>query len=653
MYHAHFGLKRPLFDGGIAQDQSVFRSAKHDQLVERFKLALASPCSVITLTGPPGIGKTTLTSAALRATQTRLALAWLNGLVTNGTELLELLLVELGLVAERTTRVERLQLWRQFHSEMGATESRVFVIAERADDLSVEVLRALDGLTAPDATGYTGANLILLGQAGLERHLEAPALESLRQRIRLRARLEPFTEPELQDYLRHQAACAGGDYDHLFAPGTNAALFRHSGGVARLANHLCETALTIAAGEAQKLLTPQIVQRVATTILGLNTANTPNAGTAVTAAPTPVAAVSFAPVSLTAVSFAAAPTVPLAPTTPVPTGVAVAPTAPPAPVSGTPAAAVTSPPSPSPPAPARPAPATASSVATVTPGPAGGSLASTPAESRAAEFEFDGEATEVPDVSIMDFPVLTDAVDDGPVLSAPRTTVPPSAPKPVTPPLAAPLARTAPPVAAPPPAAPASSPSPAAAAPLGRPTAATPPARPTPPPVAAPAPRRIETAYATAKPAAPAKPGTPPLAAPTPPAKTVDAKPAPPPAPVASHDPEADDVLRQTQTMRAISVAKSIDDISSSMAETLFGEADLDILSAALAASIDESGETQAPAPPPARPASTAPGPHKAPVATSDDLLDLLDLTSDATLELMDDPHDTPTADGRKTANQR
>lgn len=486
MYHAHFGLKRPLFDGGIAQDQSVFRTAKHDHLVERFKLALASPCSVITLTGPPGIGKTTLTSVALRASQTRLAMAWLNGLVTNGTELLELLLVELGIVAERTTRVERLQLWRQFHGEMGATESRVFVIAERADDLSVEVLRALDGLTAPDATGYTGANLILLGQAGLEQHLAAPALESLRQRIRLRARLEPFTEPELQDYLRHQAASAGGDYDHLFAPGTIATLFRHSGGVARLATHLCETALTIAADEAQKLLTPEIVERVATTILGLSTSSVPSAGVATTAASTPTApaaGVSFPPMSLTAAG-------------------------------------------------------------------------------RGEKFEFDGEATDVPDVSIVDFPVLTDAVDDEPAPSAPRTILPPPAPKPAPASLAA-------------------------------------------------------------------------------------------PAPMASHEPEADDARRQIQTMRAISVAKSIDDISSSMAETLFGEADPDVLSAALAASIDESGETTAPAPPPSRPATSAPQPRKAPVSTGDDLLDLLDLTSDATLELMDDSQDALTTGGHQTANQR
>jgi type II secretory pathway predicted ATPase ExeA len=109
---------------------------------------------------------------------------------------------------------------------MGATESRLFVVVERAEDHSAEVLHALDSLTAADAAGHPGANVVLLGHPDLDTHLAAPILDSLRQRIRLRAELKPFAEAELQEYLRHQIACAGGDYERLCAPGTVAALHR-------------------------------------------------------------------------------------------------------------------------------------------------------------------------------------------------------------------------------------------------------------------------------------------------------------------------------------------------------------------------------------------------------------------------------------------
>ena len=63
---------------------------------------------------------------------------------TNAAELLELVLVELGVGTARTTRIERLQLWRQFQGEMRATESRLFVVVERTEDIACEVLHALD-----------------------------------------------------------------------------------------------------------------------------------------------------------------------------------------------------------------------------------------------------------------------------------------------------------------------------------------------------------------------------------------------------------------------------------------------------------------------------------------------------------------------------
>src|SRR6185503_6855782 len=203
MYHAHFGLEHPLSGDGIAADADVFRAAKHDRLIAHFKLALASPSSCLVLHGAAGVGKTTLTSAALRAISTRLAIAWLSGMATNSSELLEMLLVELGVSTLRTTRMERLQLWRQFQAEMRATDSRLFVVVERTEDLSPEMLHAVDQLTAPDAVGNSGANVVFLGHPGIHEHLAAPLLDSLRQRIRLRAELEPLTEDELQAYLRH------------------------------------------------------------------------------------------------------------------------------------------------------------------------------------------------------------------------------------------------------------------------------------------------------------------------------------------------------------------------------------------------------------------------------------------------------------------
>jgi hypothetical protein len=121
-----------------------------------------------------------------------------------------------------------------------------------------------------------------------------------------------------------------------------------------------------------------------------------------------------------------------------------------------------------------------------------------------------------------------------------------------------------------------------------------------------------------------------------------------PPAQRAVEPPSEDDVLRQTQTMRAISEATSIVDISDSMAETLFGDAELDFLSTSLAT---ETPPT--PAPTPAPPVAKAqPKPAKAERSDDEDLLDLLGL-SDAPLELIDDSAQPPAGPGRKSGTRR
>jgi type II secretory pathway predicted ATPase ExeA len=642
MDHAYFGLQEGLFGDGIATDMAVFRSLKHDRVIAHFKLALDSPNSVVVLRGPPGIGKTTLTAAALRASSTRLALAWINGMPTNATELLELVLVELGVNTVRTTRMERLQLWRQFQGEMRATDSRLFVVVERTEDLSPEVLHALDQLTAPDAVGNPGANVVLLGHATIDEHLAAPLLDSLRQRIRVRAELTPFTEAELQDYLRHQVACAGGHYDLIFAPGTVAALHRYSGGVARLANTLCKSALDIAASQKQKPLTPELVTKTAVSLLGLAEATPPGrvavpapsreaapVATHAPAAPPAAATAPIAPVAV-AVAPAAAPlTPPVALATPAPVVVTAAPLPPPSPAPSAqspntviPAAAfvVASVAAPIPPAAVAAAPDSARAP-TPTPVTRTTAVPAAPAAKPiSVSFEFDGGATDISDVAVADFPVLTDAVE--PTTAAPTRGAAPAAPPQPEP---APSTSRA--------AAPKPSPAPHAQAPTLQPGAASL--------------SRVETAYTA--PRAPATPPPPRPAAAAPPAAAAAApKPAapprtPPPAPA-----DEDDLLRQTQTMRAIGAAKSIDDISSSMAETLFGDAELDLVTAALASAAewpddDEQtipaagmAEPPKPAAKPAAKAAPAPEPAK-PAAPADDPFDLFGLGDDAPLELIDD----------------
>ncbi len=673
MYQAHFSLKRRPFEGGIAQDAAVYLGPREQRLLGAVKVALTTPDSAIVLTGPAGIGKTTLISAALRATSTRLALGWINSEPTSPAELLELLLTEFGCNAQRAGRVERLQMWRQFLNEMNATESRVFVIAERADDLPVELLRTLDSLTAGDPNGGLGANLVLLGEPGFNDTLKRPALAALRQRIRLRTQLGPFDTNELRDYLRHQLASAGGTLDGIFTPDAIQALHRFSGGSTRLANNLCESALTVAAAQGEPRLTAERVLQTAVELFGMasdgeSARQATAAGAAAVSASPPAAATpadatvpppddTAASPSRTAPATAAASTHSASTAPPSVSVAAPNPTAAPFALHAGPApttfaqsslartsAAGPLRPSPAEIVPAAPQPrdraAPASAAATreaaaptvtvdrtADAAPAARPAAPAPApapETDAVDDSFTiTTLVDMPEVPMLDLPVLTDAVE--PLAARPVPT--PAAPRAPQAPTAA--DGTALPAAAPsePGAMPQSAPTPEHAAAPGLPAAP---------------PRRSTTAIERPAFLAPASAASQRAEARSPPAATAPPRPSVTPRPPPAPEAPAEDELHRTQTMRALSVAKSIDEVSDSMAETLFGEADLDMLSAALATAgwQDETAE------PAAAPKPVPAPPQDPPVEDPFDWF----LAPDAPLELIDDSEPPPSHTKSKVA---
>jgi general secretion pathway protein A len=230
MYQRHFGLSRPLFADGVAQDEFVFRSAAAERTAHDLTAALSRSDAVAILSGASGTGKTTLATDALKSVGTRLAFSCISQPPLTAHELLEQLLTDFGFEPFRMGRVERLQLWRQFLSEMTATDSRVCLLVESAESVSREVLLALHGLTAADAALSRGANVILTTTQRPETLLTTPEMLAFNQRVCLRRRIEPLTETEVLDYLHFRFRQAGADPEQILSTEGASLLHEYSGG---------------------------------------------------------------------------------------------------------------------------------------------------------------------------------------------------------------------------------------------------------------------------------------------------------------------------------------------------------------------------------------------------------------------------------------
>lgn len=270
MYGQHFGFSSPPFSDGMAQDDAVFRTAAIEELVRDLEIALCRRDGVAIVSGVSGTGKTTIAADTLKRINTRLAFTCISHPPLTPHELLEQLLTDFGFEPYKLSRVERLQLWRQFLSEMAATDTRVCLLMENAADYSPEVLQHLHGLTATDAAMTPGANVVLTTIQPPERILSTEEMLAFNQRVRLRCRIEPLTQDETGAYLRFQCRQGGVDANDVFTGDFASRLYELSGGIFRVMNNLIESALMSAAAAGEPRVSVERLLQVAEQQFGIS-----------------------------------------------------------------------------------------------------------------------------------------------------------------------------------------------------------------------------------------------------------------------------------------------------------------------------------------------------------------------------------------------
>jgi len=261
MYLHQFNLTEKPFEQS-PDSRFLYASEQHAYALASIRFAVASRDPFVVVTGEIGSGKTTLLNRVLSDLDQRIVVARINHTQLSDVDLLQLILVEFGMEPFAKGKAELLTLVRRFVQQQAAAGRQVLIVIDEAQNLPAALLEELRLLTCIETERQKLLSIVLLGQPQLSRLLDSPELEQLRQRCRLRIHIDELTEEEVCGYLRHRLGVAGGDYDQAFAPGVDKLIHRYTGGVPRLINLLCDTALTACLVEAQPRVTPEIVEAV-------------------------------------------------------------------------------------------------------------------------------------------------------------------------------------------------------------------------------------------------------------------------------------------------------------------------------------------------------------------------------------------------------
>jgi type II secretory pathway predicted ATPase ExeA len=266
MYKAFYNLKRNPFD--ITPDPSfLFLTKRHNEALAALHYGVRQHKGFVVLTGEVGTGKTLLLRCLLQLFKQSndIAYAYLFNSVLFPTEFLQYIVSDFRLPASGKNKSELLIDLCNYVVSRGTNRLTTVLIVDEAHHLSAETLEEVRLLTNLETTNEKLLQILLVGQPELDEKLDSVGLRQLKQRIALRSTLEPLDSNETRGYIEKRLHLAGANSNagKLFPAQTIAAVYRHSRGIPRLINTICENALIIAYARQIREVTPDIVEDVA------------------------------------------------------------------------------------------------------------------------------------------------------------------------------------------------------------------------------------------------------------------------------------------------------------------------------------------------------------------------------------------------------
>jgi general secretion pathway protein A len=266
VYKAFFNLTRNPFE--LTPDPSfLFETSRHNEALAALYYGVRRHKGFVVVTGEVGTGKTLMLRCLLRLLKESkdVAYAYLFNSLFSPTEFLQYILADFGLPASGKNKSELLSDLSHFLISRGSQNLTTVLIVDEAHHLPAEILEEVRLLTNLETAEDKLVQIILVGQPELDEKLDSIELRQLKQRVALRARLDPLNEDETNKYIERRMEVAGMScpVTALFPVESIEAVYRYSHGIPRLVNTICENALIGAYARQVKSVTPDIIEDVA------------------------------------------------------------------------------------------------------------------------------------------------------------------------------------------------------------------------------------------------------------------------------------------------------------------------------------------------------------------------------------------------------
>jgi putative secretion ATPase (PEP-CTERM system associated) len=259
MYERFYQLRSRPF--ALSPDPDfLYPSRVHREALDYLRFAIEGHAGFVVITGEIGSGKTTLLQVLLRTLDGQTTVVRLVNTLLTGVELLESMLLDLGVEHPPATKPAMLRELAQVLLRERSQGRRVLVVIDEAQNLSPEALEELRMLSNLETEKSKLVQIVLVGQPNLRDALERPFLEQLRQRVTVRYHLGPLDADETARYINHRLKRAALGAPLELSRDVTDVVHARSGGVPRLINVICDAALLAGYAEERRNIDVPLVE---------------------------------------------------------------------------------------------------------------------------------------------------------------------------------------------------------------------------------------------------------------------------------------------------------------------------------------------------------------------------------------------------------
>ena len=264
MYKGFYNLQRNPFE--ITPDPSfLFPTKRHNEALASLYYGVTAHRGFVVLTGEVGTGKTLILRSLLGLLQRRdVAFALIFNPTLTPLEFMRYIALDFGLPVACKAKDELIHVLNGFLLQRHQRGLTTILVVDEAHHLSAEILEEIRLLTNLETSQQKLLQIVLAGQPELDQKLDSHELRQLKQRIALRCHLDPLGMNETREYMARRLQIAGAPAaGQIFSGPAIEAVFRHSRGIPRLVNTICENALLSGYAKQAATITPDIIDGVA------------------------------------------------------------------------------------------------------------------------------------------------------------------------------------------------------------------------------------------------------------------------------------------------------------------------------------------------------------------------------------------------------